>query len=226
MEDPFPGPKILWIRLGGSEASTLLFPWDAGHSKQLTFDSAELSSELLTKEEFVSCVLAHPALSEPLKRRQPQLLTMDAMRTLTLDVLLELSPRSEKDPQYLPVLFGELSGSSDVQDGAGHGIKVFLTDTMWDFLEKLQEACQRLAKLPHAGSKYYQSMTLGLEHEVFAFVPQTLAVKPKESLHDLMRAHADAASWLILNKDCTFQSYASILYQQPDMLPCLKVSRR
>eukprot|EP00435_Cladocopium_sp_Y103_P056372 s207_g19.t1 len=37
-----------------------------------------------------------------------------------------------------------------------------------------------------------RSLEADLEHEVFAFV-------------------ADAASWLILNKDCAFQSYASIL---------------
>ena len=94
----------------------------------------------------------------------------------------------------------------------------------------MQDACQQLANLPaKAGSevsKPYASVKLGLDHEVFAFVPQSLAANPKESLQDLVRAHADASSWLILNKDCTLESYAGILYQQPNMLPCLKVSKR
>jgi len=229
----FPGVNTVWILLPGTKAEAKALP--TSEPFQLTVDLAEseLNAEVLTKDEFVSCILAHPTLSEALKRRQPQLLVMDAMRTLTLDVILELNPSpvdTDVVPRYLPLLFGETPGSASGRgEGAGHGIKVFLTDTMWDFLEKVQDACQQLANLPAQAnevSKRYASVKLGLDYEVFAFVPQSLAENPKESLQDLVRAHADASSWLILNKDCTLESYAGILYQQPNMLPCLKVSKR
>eukprot|EP00913_Durusdinium_trenchii_P002445 g2259.t1 len=242
LTDPFPDlSKILWLRF--------LRPSPSGTRRIVEMDS-DATLHVLTKEEFISCILAHPELSEPLRRHS--YLALDALGALTLDVMVEWTAA-----QYLPVLFGDgqglaVGGHSRFEDGAGHEIKVFGSDTIWDFLEKLKSACQVLAlklqrdrapqidvdvgtwtrSLPsryrdersasraEALSKKYQAVAGSGQHEVYAFVPPTS--NPKDSLEAVVKAHGDTSSWQILDKDCTFQSYAGLL-KHHGMPPCLKV---
>ncbi|CAK8997389.1 unnamed protein product [Durusdinium trenchii] len=224
LTDPFPDlSKILWLRFlrDGEESSCAIrLENGLGPLTEVEMDS-DATLHVLTKEEFISCILAHPELSEPLRRHS--YLALDALGALTLDVMVEWTAA-----QYLPVLFGDgqglaVGGHSRFEDGAGHEIKVFGSDTIWDFLEKLKSACQVLAlKLQRAEalSKKYQAVAGSGQHEVYAFVPPTS--NPKDSLEAVVKAHGDTSSWQILDKDCTFQSYAGLL-KHHGMPPCLKV---
>ncbi|CAK9067546.1 unnamed protein product [Durusdinium trenchii] len=143
LTDPFPDlSKILWLRFlrDGEESSCAIrLENGLGPLTEVEMDS-DATLHVLTKEEFISCILAHPELSEPLRRHS--YLALDALGALTLDVMVEWTAA-----QYLPVLFGDgqglaVGGHSRFEDGAGHEIKVFGSDTIWDFLEKLKSACQ------------------------------------------------------------------------------------
>ncbi|CAJ1373629.1 unnamed protein product, partial [Effrenium voratum] len=261
--DPFPGtPKLLYLRFvraGDGQCCTAWVELDGSGClvslQEVDMDSSSYKPHLLNKEEFISCILAFPEISEPLRRQTSLALARNGMPlqeetgALTLDVVVESSakplatlPLSSKNNlasgvrfsnrlscAARPVLFGEdPSGHAAPLDGAGHGVKVFINDTLWEFLAKVQEACAKLSSsladqggLQDASDKY-KAVAIGWEQTVLAFVPHA---NPKESLQALVGAHADAASWMVLDKDCTFQNY-NMLYRDDNMPPCLKVVRR
>ncbi|CAE8678193.1 unnamed protein product, partial [Polarella glacialis] len=184
IEDPFPGQrKILWIRFAragdgerGNVVSTvsewegLLTPVEA--KMEVSEDST--GNGLLRKEEFVSCLLSSPALSEPLRRLASPVYGRSAAAIdegpsiLQLDVTVDCpevadhkrdAKNSTDSRSQLPVLFGGSSSAksagaalltADIANSAAmygdtHGVEVLLRDTIGDFLLKVQEACESLA---------------------------------------------------------------------------------
>ncbi|CAE8706431.1 unnamed protein product [Polarella glacialis] len=184
IEDPFPGQrKILWIRFAragdgerGNVVSTvsewegLLTPVEA--KMEVSEDST--GNGLLRKEEFVSCLLSSPALSEPLRRLASPVYGRSAAAIdegpsiLQLDVTVDCpevadhkrdAKKSTDSRSQLPVLFGGSSSAksagaalltADIANSAAmygdtHGVEVLLRDTIGDFLLKVQEACESLA---------------------------------------------------------------------------------
>ncbi|CAE7758736.1 MKK3 [Symbiodinium necroappetens] len=117
-------------------------------------------------------------------------------------------------------------------DGGGHGVKVFLNDTFRDFLAKVQEACSKLGRTLSSqrvvqvleSAKRYKSVSIGPEHQVFAFMPP-VNPDPKDGLGALMGALADHASWFPLDKDLTFLDYVTAFSRYKSMPPFLRVVR-
>lgn len=168
---------------------------------------------------------------------------------LALDVLVEDStssgsPTSQSSANKgLPLLFGDLLNQAGAtktprlaletaMDGGGHGVKVFLNDTFRDFLAKVQEACSKLGRTLSSqrvvqvleSAKRYKSVSIGPEHQVFAFMPP-VNPDPKDGLGALMGALADHASWFPLDKDLTFLDYVTAFSRYKSMPPFLRVVR-
>ncbi|CAE7622487.1 MKK3 [Symbiodinium sp. CCMP2456] len=165
---------------------------------------------------------------------------------LALDVLVADNTSSGSPSaknRGLPLLFGDLLNQAGAtktprlaletaMDGGGHGVKVFLNDTFRDFLAKVQEACSKLGRTLSSqrvvqvleSAKRYKSVSIGPEHQVFAFLPP-VNHDPKDGLGALMGALADHASWFPLDKDLTFLDYVTAFSRYKSMPPFLRVVR-
>eukprot|EP00933_Yihiella_yeosuensis_P015686 TRINITY_DN13607_c0_g1_i1.p1 TRINITY_DN13607_c0_g1~~TRINITY_DN13607_c0_g1_i1.p1 ORF type:complete len:1017 (-),score=182.43 TRINITY_DN13607_c0_g1_i1:251-3232(-) len=177
--DPFPGKrKLLYLRFaraGDGEKFIITRSVDENgdflQTEEVCFDPAfpSVRNGMLTKEEFVSCLLDSSVLSEPLRRLAAPVYcrgtsAIEEEQTFTLDVTVAVKAgvptevaESVAATQELPVLFGnEAQGgafssytapdSSVYHHGSGHGVEVNLNDTIGDLLLKVSEACERLAK--------------------------------------------------------------------------------
>jgi len=123
--DPWPNKKkVLWIRFaragtGDRDNSALLFD---DNGDMLSRDEVQLDAEktdaavdrpvqaemVITKEEFVSCLLSCPALSEPLRRMSSSDHSSTFQKPIKLDVRIEEAEAESEQFDFLTVQRGVL----------------------------------------------------------------------------------------------------------------------
>jgi len=109
------------------------------------------------------------------------------------------------------------------QPGSRHGVQVYLGDTIREFKQKLQLACQREAvaaekKQESTNASKYKALEVGFKTSVMVFVPspelRSLAQSNKTSGHEYKKLYRveekDPCSWQPLDPVRTFQHYQSL----------------
>lgn len=177
----------------------------------------------------------------PERRQRPQ--------AAELPVLFDSHAAAATAAQSAHAAAGGEGEPQPFKDGAGHGVEVYLSDTIQEFLTKLSFACKALAlqwersrtsaETAAVMAHQYRQASDCAQHAVLAFLPaataeQTLSPssaaeeeeEPRPSL--MIGAHDDPSNWLPLDPVCTFGDYASRLGLGSGtgmFLPLLRVTR-
>lgn len=152
-------------------------------------------------------------------------------------------------PPDLPVLFDNEGYTAEHQNedgaelpyeyGAGHGVEVYQSDTIQDFLGKVSLACKELSKrwsqsgrsdAAEMARRYLEASDCA-EHVVLGFMPTSSTQQGSsggESVRSLFGAHDVESNWLPMAPSCTFRDYMARLGLGDGagmFLPLLRVTR-
>eukprot|EP00811_Abedinium_folium_P036606 NODE_92_length_3730_cov_8.224258.p1 GENE.NODE_92_length_3730_cov_8.224258~~NODE_92_length_3730_cov_8.224258.p1 ORF type:complete len:1121 (+),score=246.57 NODE_92_length_3730_cov_8.224258:36-3365(+) len=164
IQDPWPGSeKVLWIRYArsgdgergnrrirvGGDGSLLDSP-DVPLDMDLESQAAGQQMSI-TKDEFISCILASPLLSESLRQLSTSDVRYDSTlfkKPIKLVIAIGEPTRSDKgshDCGELRIFFGDEDKENARAEGARHNVRVFIEDTIHQLVAKLKTACQQEA---------------------------------------------------------------------------------